>query len=132
MIYIGKFLHATNQQESDVTERRHGEFNLIIEAESKDIAIDKFRERITEFRKSTELFEGDSFIYFVHMVELDQFPAKNAKMLYYKSIAGDPVMPFISCSNPTDDAEGCRIYNWQESRPEIDGQDANVFLQFTD
>jgi hypothetical protein len=132
MIYIGKFLHATNQQESDATERRHGEFNLIIEAEGKDIAIEKFRERITEFRKSTELFEGDSFIYFVHMVELDEFPAKNAKMLYYKSIAGDPVMPFISCSNPTADAEGCRIYNWQESRPEIDGQDANVFLQFTD
>ena len=40
MIYIGKFLHATNQQETEESERRHGEFNLIIEAENQDAAVD--------------------------------------------------------------------------------------------
>jgi hypothetical protein len=33
MFYIGKFLHMTNQQETEESERRHGEFNLIIQAE---------------------------------------------------------------------------------------------------
>ena len=43
MIYIGKFLHATNQQQEEESKRRHGEFNLIIEAGSQDAAVDKFR-----------------------------------------------------------------------------------------
>ena len=46
MIYIGKFLHATSQQKKEESERRHGEFNLIIEAEDQDSAVDKFRKRI--------------------------------------------------------------------------------------
>jgi len=51
-------------------------------------------------------------------------------MLYYKSIAGDPVMPYISCSAPSGDADGCKILNWMENRPEIDGHDTNVFIHF--
>ena len=62
MIYIGKFLHATDQQNTTETDRRHGEFNLIIEAESEDSAIEKFKERITEFRPTSELFQADCFI----------------------------------------------------------------------
>ena len=30
MIYIGKFLHTTNQQEKNEDKRRHGEFNLVV------------------------------------------------------------------------------------------------------
>ncbi len=131
MIYIGKFLHATDQQNTTETDRRHGEFNLIIEAESEDSAIEKFKERITEFRATSDLFQGDCFIYMVHFLELQEFPRDRARMLYYKSIAGDPFMPYISCSAPSGEAEGCRILNWMENRPEIDGQDANVFIHFT-
>ena len=130
MIYIGKFLHATDQQNTKETDRRHGEFNLIIEAENQDSAVDKFKQRITEFRQTSDLFQGDCFIYMVHFLELKQFPRDKARMLYYKSIAGDPVMPYISCSAPSGEAEGCRILNWMENRPEIDGQDANVFIHF--
>ena len=130
MIYIGKFLHATNQQKTNETERRHGEFNLIIEAKDQISAVDKFRERIIEFRENSELFEGDCFIYMVHLLELEEFPRDRPRMLYYKSIAGDPIMPYISCSAPSGDAEGCRILSWMENRPELDGQDTNVFLHF--
>jgi hypothetical protein len=90
MIYIGKFLHATNQQEVEESERRHGEFNLIIEAESQDAAVSKFKERIVGFRETSDLFEGQCSIYMVHLLELNQFPQDRARMLYYKSIAGDP------------------------------------------
>ena len=131
MIYIGKFLHATDQQNTIEKDRRHGEFNLIIEAEDEHRAIEKFKERIKGFRESSDLFQGDCFIYMVHFLELKEFPKDKARMLYYKSIAGDPVMPYISCSAPSGEAEGCRILNWMENRPEIDGQDANVFIHFT-
>ena len=130
MIYIGKFLHATDQQNTKESDRRHGEFNLIIEAEDQNSAIDKFKQRIHEFRDTSDLFQGDCFIYMVHFLELERFPEDKARMLYYKSIAGDPVMPYISCSAPSGEAEGCRILNWMENRPEIDGQDANVFIHF--
>ena len=130
MIYIGKFLHATNQQNTKETDRRHGEFNLIIEAEDQNSANEKFKKRINEFRETSDLFEGDCFIYMVHLLELKEFPTEKARMLYYKSIAGDPVMPYISCSAPSGEADGCKILNWMENRPEIDGQDTNVFIHF--
>ena len=130
MIYIAKFLHATNQQEIDESERRHGEFNLVIEAEDQDAAVSKFRQRIIEFRETSDLFEGASSIYMVHLLELNAFPKDQARMLYYKSIAGDPAMPYISCSAPSGESEGCRILNWMERKPELDGQDADLFIQF--
>ena len=61
MIYIGKFLHAPNQQRTQEKNRRHGEFNLIIEAENETAALEKFRQRIAEFRETSDLFEGDCF-----------------------------------------------------------------------
>ena len=130
MIYIGKFIHATNQQNTQETDRRHGEFNLFIEADDENSAIDKFKKRINEFRETSDLFEGDCFIYMVHLLELEDFPKEKARMLYYKSIAGDPVMPYISCWAPSGEADGCKILNWMENRPEIDGQDTNVFIHF--
>ena len=130
MIYIGKFLHVTNQQRTKEENRRHGEFNLIIEADSEKDAIAKFRDRIVEFRETSELFEGDCSIYMVHLLELEEFPKDRARMLYYKSIAGDPAMPYISCSAPSGQADGCKILNWMESGPSLDGQDANIFFRF--
>ncbi len=131
MIYIAKFLHATNQQKDKEANRRHGEFNLIIEAADQNNAIDKFKERLAQYRETTDLFEGDCFIYMVHLLELEEFPRDHARMLYYKSIAGDPVMPYISCSAPSGDTDGCRILSWMENQPELDGQDANIFIHFT-
>jgi hypothetical protein len=130
MIYIGKFLHATDQQRTREANRRHGEFNLIIEAENEKDAIDKFRERIEEFKKTSDLFEGDCFIYMVHFLELEEFPRDRARMLYYKSTAGDPAMPYISCSAPSGEADGCKILNWMENKPSLDGQDTNLFFHF--
>ena len=130
MIYIGKFLHATDQQRTQEANRRHGEFNLIIESENEKDAIDKFRERIEEFKETSDLFEGDCFIYMVHFLELEEFPSDRARMLYYKSIAGDPAMPYISCSAPSGEADGCKILNWMENKPSLDGQDTNLFFHF--
>ena len=130
MLYIGKFLHMTSQQKAEESERRHGEFNLIVEAENNQAAVERFKARILDSRENSELFEGDSAIYFVHLLELQEFPSDRARLLYYKSIAGDPVMPYISCSTPNGETDGCRILNWMQNRPEIDGEDANLFMEF--
>jgi hypothetical protein len=130
MLYIGKFLHMTNQQEAEESERRHGEFNLIVEAENDQAAVERFKERINDSRENSDLFEGDSSIYIVHLLELAEFPSNRARLLYYKSIAGDPSMPYISCSTPNGETDGCRILNWMQNRPEIDGEDANLFIEF--
>lgn len=131
MIYIGKFIHATDQQRTREENRRHGEFNLIIEAENEKVATEKFRKRILEFRETSDLFEGDCFIYMVHFLELEEFPRDHARMLYYKSIAGDAAMPYISCSAPSGKTDGCKILNWMENKPSLDGHDANLFFHFT-
>jgi hypothetical protein len=65
-----------------------------------------------------------------HFLELEEFPKDRARMLYYKSIAGDPAMPYISCSVPSGKADGCKILNWMENRPSLDGEDANLFFHF--
>ena len=130
MLYIGKFLHMTNQQKAEESERRHWEFNLIVEAENGQAAVERFKERIIDSRENSDLFEGDSSIYFVHLLELEEFPSDRARLLYYKSIAGDPAMPYISCSAPNGETDGCRILSWMKNRPEIDGEDANLFIEF--
>jgi hypothetical protein len=130
MLYIGKFLHMTNQQQAEESERRHGEFNLIVQAENGQAAVERFKERIIDSRESSDLFEGDSSIYIVHLLELVEFPSNRARLLYYKSIAGDPIMPYISCSTPNGETDGCRILNWMKNRPEIDGEDASLFIEF--
>ena len=130
MLYIGKFLHVTDQQKAEESDRRNGEFNLIVQAENSQTAVERFKERLINSRDNSDLFEGDCAIYFVHLLELEEFPSDRARMLYYKSIAGDPVMPYISCSAPNGATDGCRILNWMKNRPEIDGEDANLFLEF--
>ncbi|MFO8083529.1 MAG: hypothetical protein R6U27_04320 [Desulfobacterales bacterium] len=130
MIYFGNFLHVTNQEEENEENRRHGNFNLIVEAIDYNGAIEKFKTQIIKLRGNTDFFEGKCSIFFTHLFEFDQMPQKEAMMINYKSIAGDPVMPFIGCSVPTDKNDACKIYDWRENVPEIEGKDAKVFVKF--
>jgi hypothetical protein len=130
MIYIGNFLHVTNQEEPSEEKRRHGEFNLFVEADSKEAAIDMFRESIFNYRQQSHFFEGDCAIYFVELLEFENFPQTEAKILNYKSIAGDPLMPYIACSVPSQETDACRIYDWTSSEPEVDGSEKKLFISF--
>ena len=130
MIYIANFLHVTDQQEVLESERRHGEFSLIIESGSHETAMQKFKDRIIAFRKSSDFFQGDCRIFFTQLFEFDSFPNAEAIMLNYKSIVGDPFLPFIGCSIPTGESDACRIFDWKNNIPEIDGENDNLFLEF--
>lgn len=132
MIYIGKFLYTNNQQLSDETDRRNGEFNLIIDAETQPQAIEKFNQRISDARENSSLFEGHCKVYLLSLIELDRAPQNSAIMFNYTSVAGDPVMPFISCSAPNGDIDGCRILDWENNIPEIDGGNADLYLEFAE
>ena len=43
MLYIGNFYFVSNQEEELDLNRRHGEFNLMIEADNTEIAINLFK-----------------------------------------------------------------------------------------
>jgi hypothetical protein len=130
MVYVGHFFHLTDQQETLEADRRHGEFNLIVEADHVETAVSMFKERIISLRQSRDFFQGDCSIFFVQLVEFEGFPEQRAMMLNYKSVAGDPIMPFIGCSLPSEETDWCSIYEWKDDKPEIDGEAKGVFLSF--
>lgn len=130
MIYIGCFLHTTNQQEAREADRRHGEFSLIVEAENRDHAMILFKDRLLHFRDASNLFEGEARIYLVRLLELAALSNTTPHLFNYKSVAGDPVMPYIGCTNPSEESEGCRIFDWHLNVPEIDGKGGRPFLAF--
>lgn len=130
MKFIGLFSHMTNQEQVEEVDRRHGEFSMIAEADGPDQAIRMFRDRIVGFRDSRQFFEGLSKIFLNQLLEFDEFPKSGAVMVNYKSIAGDPLMPFISCTVPTDQQDWCSIYDWNENRPQVDGRGENLFIEF--
>ena len=130
MKFIGLFSHMTNQEQLDEADRRHGEFSMIAEAEGPEQAIGMFRDRIVGFRNSRQFFEGVSKIFLNQLLEFDEFPKAGAVMLSFKSVAGDPMMPFIRCTLPTDQQDWCSIYDWNENWPQVDGQGENLFIEF--
>jgi hypothetical protein len=132
MIYIGKFLYTNNQQRAEETDRRHGEFNLLIAAEDKPQAIHKFNERISAARETSDFFEGQCKVYLLSLIELDRLPEEQAILFNYTSVAGDPIMPFITCSAPDGEIDGCRILDWEDNIPEIDGGSANLYVEFAE
>jgi len=132
MIFIGNFVYQTHQEEDAEADRRHGEFSLLVEADNGKHAVDLFRDRIVETRESTEMLEGECRIFLIQLIEFDTVPKYEAMMLGYKSIAGDPSMPFIRCMVPGANQQVCRIFDWKNDRPEIDGRDEQLFLSFGD
>jgi len=130
MIYIGEFLHLTNQEDNDEQNRRHGSFNMIVEADAVDKAVFLFREQLEEYRESKDFFEGACRIYLIQLLEFEEFPKSNPLMFNFTSIAGDPIMPFIGCSLPTEKSDACKIFEWEESGPEVDGDQRKLFLEF--
>jgi len=130
MIYMGNFVYLNCQQEVSEVDRRHGEFNLIVEADNGGAAISMFKEKVMNTRDSTELFNGECRVFLIQLLEFDAFPRTQPMLVNYKSIAGDPAMPFIRCAVPGEDKQVCRIFDWQNNRPEIDGEGEELFMAF--
>jgi hypothetical protein len=130
MVYIGNFLYLSNLDESSETNRRYGDFSLIIRADDREKAVGQFKERIVGFKKKSELFGGMCKIFMTRLIEFGDIPETNALLLNYTSTAGDPIMPFIGCSVPSEQSDDCRIYEWKESEPEINGHQGRLFLEF--
>lgn len=130
MVYIGNFLYLSNLEEDSETDRRYGDFSLIIRADDRERAVDRFKECVIEFKKTSDLFGGSCKIFMTRLIEFADISETNAILLNYTSTAGDPVMPFIGCSVPSDQSDDCRIYEWKESAPEINGRHGRLFLEF--
>jgi hypothetical protein len=131
MIYIGNFIYMSNQQSEEEGERRHGDFSMIIEADGSEQAIDRFRDRLGQYQRHNAFFEGECKIYFVKLLEFDRFPNSHAVMINFKSYAGDPILPFIECAIPSEASDGCKISDWTNLGPSINGETEEVFVSFS-
>lgn len=130
MYFIGNFQYLTDQINENEKEQRHGLFSMMVQAESADQALDKFRMRLTTFRQSSSFFEGHCTIFISHLLEFDQVPQHEAVMLNYRSYAGEPILPFISCVVPTEQSNACTIQEWKSNHPMTEGRKDNLFLEF--
>ena len=130
MIYVANFLVLTDQENIEEANRRHGEFNLIVEAPDTPTALVSFKECIVEYRHQKDFFQGDCSFFLIQLLEFNRLPADRAMLLTYKSTVGDPILPYISCLVPGKETDGCRIHDWKEKRPQIDGRAENLFLEF--
>jgi hypothetical protein len=130
MHFIGNFQHVSNQLAEAEDDRRHGSFSMVVSADTINAAMEKFRQKLIAYQKSTSFFEGRSAVFLTQLLEFDRFPQDEAIMLNFKSFAGDPVMPFIACSVPTERNNACKIHEWDDGRPLTEGQKDTVFVQF--
>jgi hypothetical protein len=132
MIYLGNFLFLTNQEAADPDARRHGSFSLVVNAENEAAAVALFRTRIEQYREDSSFFEGNCEIFFIHLMEFDRFPDSQAVMLNYRSLAGDPVLPYIECAAPLSDNNACKIHEWNQNQPATEGKTEKHFIRFED
>lgn len=130
MYFFANFTHLTDQQQSNESDRRHGSFAMLVEADTADSALDMFRERLTRLKKTTSFFSGQCTIYINQLLEFAEFPKKEAVLINLKSFAGDPVMPHIACVVPTEDSNACHIMTWEDNQPQREGQVDRLFIQF--
>jgi hypothetical protein len=132
MFYIANFQHLTDQQSANENDRRHGNFSMMVQAASTDEALTEFRLRLERFRQSSSLFTGRCIIYLQQIVEFDNVPDGGAVLLNYKSYAGDPLMPFISCALPTEQSNACIIHEWEQGQPITEGRQDILFMEFSE
>jgi hypothetical protein len=130
MYFIGNFQYLTDQQKEKEAERRHGLFSMMVQADSVDMALDKFHHRLTDFRRSSSLFEGRCAIYISQLLEFSQLPEKEAVLLNFRSYVGDPVLPFIACVVPTEQSDACTIHEWKRNQPTTEGHEDKLFIEF--
>ncbi|MEZ4526615.1 MAG: hypothetical protein R2941_11905 [Desulfobacterales bacterium] len=132
MIFIGHFFHLTTWQEKAGEDRRHGEFHMLAGAANQQAALALFRKRIERFRKNGSLFEGHCRIYLTKLLEFDRIPEGEALLFHFTSQAGEPFMPFIDCTVPTEESDHCTIMEWKDNVPETEGWKGELFLEFSE
>ncbi|MBT8342561.1 MAG: hypothetical protein HKP58_15735 [Desulfatitalea sp.] len=130
MYFIGNFQYVSDQQDNNEHQRRHGMFSMMIQVDSSKEALDHFKQRLIEFRRSSTFFEGQCTIYINQLLEFDQMPQHEAVMLNFKSYAGDPLLPYIACVVPSEQHNACKIHEWQNNQPLTDGHEDRLFLEF--
>ena len=130
MYFIGNFQHVSEQEATDENDRRHGNFSMMVDARDMENALEKFKQRLVEFRKSTSFFDGKCTIYITQLLEFESFPTEEAVVVNFNSFAGDPVLPFISCVVPSEESNSCSIHEWSSNHPTTEGRKDSVFLQF--
>lgn len=130
MYFIANFNYLSDQRETEENNRRHGSFSMVVQTETTEQALDHFRRRLLRFRAASTLFSGRCSIYITQLLEFERFPEDEAVLLNFKSFAGDPIMPFIACTVPTEQSNACHIHEWENNQPVTEGKPDSLFIEF--
>lgn len=130
MIYIGNFLYLSGEEKADSSQRRHGEFCLVVDSQTTEEALDRFKEKIAKTRESGEFFEGRCSVFINQLLGVERFSRSQAMMFNFKSQVGDPILPFIGCAHPTSESDDCKVYEWEKSGLKIDEEKGALFMVF--
>ncbi len=130
MYYIGNFRFISDQQQLQEHDRRHGTFSMLVEGSSLQQAVEKFKEKIKSFRQTTGFFSGQCAVFLSNILEFEKIPQDQAVMLNLKSYAGDPLMPHIECTVPSEQSNSCSIYHWHGNRPANEDRPEEIFIIF--
>lgn len=126
MIYIGHFYFDGLDAEG---EEYCGHFTCMAEADSVEMAVEKFREHVHELRESSELLDGSVSVYIDDIVEIQKVPQKAIAIDFISSYADE--LFSHGCSIPSENLDGCAVYDWMpDGQSEEEGGEAEPFLEF--
>lgn len=130
MYFFANFKHFTDQQQKKESNRRHGDFSMLVQADSLEEAMNLFRQKVIDFRSAGSFFSGNCTVYISELIEFTRFTKNETIMLNYQSFVGDPTLPFIACVVPDENSDACTIHHWQGNQPATEGRQDTLFLKF--
>ncbi|THB80844.1 MAG: hypothetical protein D3926_05110 [Desulfobacteraceae bacterium] len=136
MLYSG---HFSFDETGENNNERHGYFTCIVNADTPEMALRKFRKRIVYIKNEMKepLFETIQCIYVEDIVEISDTP-DDAIVTRFQSSEG-PFPRSKSCSLPTSDTVKIKAYQWVREAddprelPDMNEEykEAVPFLQFS-
>ena len=126
MIFIGHF--SLDEQGKD-GEPRHGYLTCLVESETADIAVDKFKLLLTDIQSNEESAIGWKAAYIEDIIEMPSIPA-HAIITRYQSSAGD-FPKSISHTLPLADGPDRVAYGFKKDIERLAQDDENQYSEMT-
>lgn len=112
MIYVGHFSFDETASENQA---RHGYFSAVVEAGDIDRAVEQFRERIAELKRSHDAMQSVVAVYIEDIVEFESAPAQAVITRLQSSEGAFPKS--ITRALPDNSQPGVQAYGY---RPDVD------------
>ena len=110
MLYLGHSSFEGRDVEGPIHGPRHGWFTCIVEADSIDPALERFRELLAGLKKEPDGFDSITKVYLDSCIEVKKVPTRGA-LTHFQEQHGEPTAS-IATSLPGVSEEFCESYGW--------------------